>query len=99
MKATTMKTEFKNIVQLLTYYSDDQKCKDLLIQQRWGDKVTCPHCQSEKVYTTRLLRTHTSARAKNRMVHLRMVHLRNEISKPCRASKRGKPRGALERRY
>lgn len=44
-----MKTDFKNVLQLLDYYKDDAKCKALLAQQRWPDgKPACPHCGSLK---------------------------------------------------
>ena len=47
-----MKTEFKSKVELIRYYADEEKCKELLAQQRWGDTVCCIHCGSCKVYTT-----------------------------------------------
>lgn len=47
-----MKTVFKSKLELVRYYAEEENCKKLLIQQRWGDKVTCPHCGHDKVYTT-----------------------------------------------
>lgn len=43
-----MKTEFKSVIQLLEYYKDENKCKALLAQQRWGKQAVCPHCASAK---------------------------------------------------
>jgi len=47
-----MKTQFKNVIEILDYYKSEEKCKQLLIQQRWNGKPACPHCASEKVYIT-----------------------------------------------
>lgn len=48
-----MKTTFKNLVELMEFFEDENTCKELLEQQRWGGKVVCPHCEySEKIYTT-----------------------------------------------
>ena len=47
-----MKTEFKSKLELVRYYSDENNCKALLAQQRWGANVTCIHCGHDKVYTT-----------------------------------------------
>lgn len=47
-----MKTGFKSKLELVRYYSDEENCKKLLEERRWGDKVTCIHCGHEKVYRT-----------------------------------------------
>jgi transposase-like protein len=48
-----MQVEFKNYVELMEYYQDENVCKTLLEQQRWGDKPVCPHCShSDKIYRT-----------------------------------------------
>lgn len=47
-----MKTTFNSKIELVRYYADEENCKKLLAQQRWGDNVTCPHCGHDKVYTT-----------------------------------------------
>lgn len=47
-----MKTQFKNVLQILDYYKDSDTCKKLLVQQRWNGKPCCPHCGHDKVYTT-----------------------------------------------
>lgn len=47
-----MKTEFKSKLELVRYYADEENCKKLLAEQRWGGNVTCVHCGHEKVYTT-----------------------------------------------
>jgi transposase-like protein len=45
------KTEFPQTLQeAITYFSDKQRGLDFMVSLRWKDgKVTCPHCQSEKV--------------------------------------------------
>jgi len=48
-----MKTDFKSKTELVRYYADEEKCKQLLAQQRWGDSPACPHCgNAGKVYIT-----------------------------------------------
>lgn len=47
-----MKTDFKSKLELVRYYSEENNCKALLAQQRWGDQVKCIHCGHDKVYTT-----------------------------------------------
>ena len=47
-----MQTNFKNIVQLLDYFKDEETCKKYLEIQRWGDNVCCIHCGNAKVYRT-----------------------------------------------
>jgi transposase-like protein len=49
-----MKTEFKNVLQLLEYYSDEAKCRELLALQRWAGEPVCPHCDTKKApYVTK----------------------------------------------
>jgi transposase-like protein len=49
----TMKTEFKSKTELVRYYADEEKCKALLAQQRWGNSPACPHCgNAGKIYVT-----------------------------------------------
>lgn len=47
-----VKTEFKNVIQLLDYFKGEATCKALLAQQRWGGNPICPHCGAEKPYIT-----------------------------------------------
>ena len=47
-----MKTQFKNVIQLLDYFKDEKVCRKLLEEQRWHGKPFCPHCGHEKVYRT-----------------------------------------------
>ncbi len=48
-----MKTTFKSKLELVRYYADEENCKKLLAQQRWGDKPACPHCgNAGKIYVT-----------------------------------------------
>lgn len=41
---------FKNLKELMSYFSDEKTCLDYLEQQLWSGKPVCPHCGSEKVY-------------------------------------------------
>lgn len=46
-------SQFKNVVQLLDYFQDDNTCKLFLANQRWGDQICCPHCgNAGKIWTT-----------------------------------------------
>jgi transposase-like protein len=47
-----MKTQFKNVIQLLDYFKEESTCRELLELQRWNGKPFCPHCGHEKVYRT-----------------------------------------------
>lgn len=41
----------KNLKELILQFSDEQKCRDFLIQQRWNGCPICPYCKSDKWYT------------------------------------------------
>jgi transposase-like protein len=43
---------FSNLKQLFDYFRDEATCRAYLEQQRWNGHVTCPHCNSQKVYRT-----------------------------------------------
>lgn len=48
-----MKTDFKSKLELTRYYADEENCKKLLAQQRWGNSPACPHCgNAGKIYIT-----------------------------------------------
>lgn len=47
-----MKFEFNNLTDLLLTFNTEEKCKAYLEQQRWNGKITCPHCNHNKVYRT-----------------------------------------------
>ncbi|MBS1917586.1 MAG: IS1595 family transposase [Bacteroidetes bacterium] len=40
----------KNLKELIKHFSDEQKCIDFLVQQRWGGCPRCPYCNSDKWY-------------------------------------------------
>ncbi|MGN6603739.1 MAG: IS1595 family transposase [Ginsengibacter sp.] len=40
----------KNLKDLIQSFSDEQKCRDFLIQQRWNGCPECPYCGSDKYY-------------------------------------------------
>jgi transposase-like protein len=48
-----MQVAFKNVLQILDYYKDNDTCKKLLAQQLWnGGCPVCPHCASVGAYVT-----------------------------------------------
>ncbi len=46
--------KFKSIIQLLDFFKDEETCKKYLAQNRWNGKITCPHCNHDKVYITKV---------------------------------------------
>ena len=42
--------EFKNLRELIAYFSEEKTCLTYLEQQLWNGKPVCPHCGSERVY-------------------------------------------------
>lgn len=48
----TNTTQFKNVIDVLDYFKEEETCRIFLAQQRWGDKPCCPHCGSTKAYVT-----------------------------------------------
>jgi transposase-like protein len=52
VKQRDMKNTFNNLKDLLTYFQDENFCRQYLAEKRWGNKPVCPYCQStEKIYT------------------------------------------------
>ncbi|TJY37713.1 IS1595 family transposase [Pontimicrobium aquaticum] len=43
---------FKSLPQLLDYFKEESTCLEYYAQIRWNGKPVCPHCDSERVYTT-----------------------------------------------
>lgn len=39
-----------NLKQLMKDFSDEQKCRDFLVRQRWNGVPVCPYCNSTKSY-------------------------------------------------
>ena len=44
-----MKTQFKNLTEILDYFKSEETCKKLLELQRWNGKVVCPHCEKNGI--------------------------------------------------
>jgi len=45
--------KFKNLLELLDYFKDEEICKKFLEEQRWGTNIVCPHCRNGgKIYRT-----------------------------------------------
>jgi len=42
--------QFKNLKEIINHFSEEQKCIDFLVQQRWGGCPVCPYCKSDKWY-------------------------------------------------
>jgi transposase-like protein len=45
-----METTIKNLKDLFQKFSDEQKCRDFLVQKRWNGCPVCPYCGSDKWY-------------------------------------------------
>lgn len=45
-----MKDTFKNLKDLLQTFNSEEKCREYLAYQRWGDKPICPYCNHDKTY-------------------------------------------------
>ena len=43
-------TDFKNLKELVNYFSDEKVARQHLEEQRWGGNTTCPHCGTAKPY-------------------------------------------------
>ena len=43
--------EFQNLKDLMLYFTDESKCRDFLVQQRWNGCPECPYCGSDKWYS------------------------------------------------
>lgn len=37
-------TKFKSLKSVMTYFDNEDLCKQILIEARWGNDVICPHC-------------------------------------------------------
>lgn len=44
--------KFKTLVDLLTYFNDEQVCRDYLELIRWNGKIVCPYkeCRHDHVF-------------------------------------------------
>lgn len=47
-----MDFKFKNVIELLDHFKDQQTCTEFLELQLWGNKPICPHCGSLSPYKT-----------------------------------------------
>jgi transposase-like protein len=50
--------QFKNLIEMVKAFPDDQSCIDHLRSIRWANGAFCPHCGSTKVYNFSDNRTH-----------------------------------------
>jgi len=42
-------SHFDSLVSLVTYFDSEEKCRQTLAEQRWGEPPVCPHCGSHRV--------------------------------------------------
>ncbi len=42
--------QFKTLFDLLTFFNDEQVCRDYLANIRWSGKPVCPYCKHDKVF-------------------------------------------------
>ncbi len=42
--------EFKNLMDVMERFPDNDSCLEYLEQARWGDTPVCPHCESDQIY-------------------------------------------------
>lgn len=42
--------DFNSLIEVITYFSSEQKCLDYLMAQRGDGAINCPHCDSSKIY-------------------------------------------------
>ncbi len=48
--STKMPQEFNSLMELMDYFSDEAKCLNYLLAQRFDGAITCPHCGGSKIY-------------------------------------------------
>jgi Transposase zinc-ribbon domain len=57
--------QFKNLNEVITYFSNEDKCRDTLEQMRWPDgRIVCPKCGVKGAYRMGIARS-ISARIKS----------------------------------
>ena len=52
IQATTnnMPQDFNSLMEVMEYFTDEKKCLDYLMAQRFDGAIVCPHCASTKIY-------------------------------------------------
>ncbi len=43
--------DFNSLIEVIEYFSDEKKCLNYLLAQRFDGSIYCPHCGNEKVYS------------------------------------------------
>jgi len=46
-----IKEDFTNLLELVEYFDNEQKCIDYFANKKWGNSPVCPHCGCKKVYS------------------------------------------------
>ena len=59
-------TRPKGILQLIKEFPNEETCRKHLTKMRWNGKVTCPHCENEKVYAFKDGKTYKCAKCKKK---------------------------------
>jgi len=44
--------QFNSLIALADYFNTEDKCKQAIAQERWGETVVCPYCGSKHCYMT-----------------------------------------------
>lgn len=47
-----MFAEFNNVLEVMDFFKDEETCLKYWEYVRWGDNITCIHCNHDKVYVT-----------------------------------------------
>jgi len=45
-----MPQDFNSLIEVIEYFTDEKKCLDYLMAQRFDGAISCPHCGGSKVY-------------------------------------------------
>ncbi len=45
-----MPQDFNSLIEVIEYFTDEKKCLDYLMAQRFDGAIACPHCGGSKVY-------------------------------------------------
>ena len=58
-KVNKVKRQKINFMDLMKMFGNEESAEQFFIENRWGDKITCPHCQNENINTKKTNRNYT----------------------------------------
>jgi transposase-like protein len=65
MKKIAKTLEFKNLIEVTTYFAEESRCKEHLYKLRWnGGEPVCPHCGHDKAYNLKKEFTYKCAKCR-----------------------------------